>query len=317
MRVAASSGRDDLARVYIVEYPGGGRVECAESLQPPRPIEDKWVMLVSTLFGCPVGCPMCDAGTGYSGKLTSTEIMDQILMMVRRRYPDLRVPAEQFKVQFARMGEPALNPDVLGVLRELPGRISAPGFMPSISTVAPRGTEGFFEGLLDVKNTMYPGGMFQLQFSLHTTDPARRSRLVPVDTWSMREMAEYGERFMSPGDRKVTLNFALAKDSPLSPDVLLENFDPSVFLVKITPLNPTCRALENGLSTSVDPDSPESAASVVSALEKAGYDVIVSIGEQEENRIGSNCGQYLKTWQEKGTAPEGGYTYPLMNGCLE
>ncbi len=57
MIVAASMGRDDLARVYIVEYPGGGRVECAESLQPPRPIEDKWVMLVSTLLGCPVAAP--------------------------------------------------------------------------------------------------------------------------------------------------------------------------------------------------------------------------------------------------------------------
>lgn len=317
MIVAASSGRDDLARVYIVEYPHRGRVECAESLQPPRPIEDKWVMLVSTLFGCPVGCPMCDAGTGYSGKLTSAEIMDQILMMIRRRYPDLKVPAGQFKVQFARMGEPALNPNVITVLRELPERIDAPGFMPSISTVAPRGTNRFFRYLMDVKKDLYPDGRFQLQFSLHTTDPERRRKLVPVETWSMEEMARYGEEFISPGDRKVTLNFALAKDSPLSPDTLLEHFDPKSFLVKITPLNPTCRALENGLTTCIDPDSPESASSVASALEKAGYDVIVSIGEQEENRIGSNCGQYLKTWQEKGTAPEGGYTYPLMNGFLE
>lgn len=317
MIVAASSGRDDLARVYIVEYPGGGRVECAESLQPPKPIEEKWVMLVSTLFGCPVGCPMCDAGTGYGGRLTAEQVVDQILMMVRRRYPDLRVPARQFKVQFARMGEPALNPDVITVLRELPGRIHAPGFMPSISTVAPRGTNRFFRDLIDVKNDLYPGGRFQLQFSLHTTDPERRRELVPVDTWSMAEMARYGEEFVSPGDRKVTLNFALAKDSPLSPEALLEHFDPEFFLLKITPLNPTCRALENGLSTCVDPDSPESAYSVVSALEKAGYDVIVSIGEQEENRIGSNCGQYLRTWLEKGSAPEGGYTYPLMNGCRE
>jgi len=311
MKVVASSGRDDLARVYIVEFENGEKVECAESVQPPLPLEDKWVMLVSTLFGCPVGCSMCDAGAEYHGRLSEEQLFSQIEMMVTRRFPDMKVPSKQFKVQFARMGEPALNPAVISVLGNLPGRMNAPGFMPSISTIAPRGTDVFFSDLLTVKRKLYAKGNFQLQFSLHTTDPVLRKRIVPVKTWSLDQIAAYGREFHSPGDRKITLNFALAKGSPLSPDVLLQHFDPGVFLIKITPLNPTYRAKENGLESHIDPCSGTPADSLAGAVRSAGYDVIVSIGEQEENRIGSNCGQYLKAHLNSEARDIEGYSYPI------
>ncbi len=313
MKVIASSGRDDLARVYIVEFSNGLKVECAESLQPPHTIEQKWVMLVSTLFGCPVGCSMCDAGEGYHGKLTAEQIEDQIIMMVKRRYPNLHVPSAQFKVQFARMGEPALNPAVLQVLEELPDKIDAPGFMPSISTVAPDGTEDFFEKLLVIKNNKYSNGHFQLQFSLHTTDCVFRKTIIPTNSWSMAKIAEYGNRFYTPGDRKVTLNFALAQGSPFEPQALLKHFSPEKFLIKITPLNPTYRARRNKLNSHVDPSNPTKSNKIVKSLKDIGYDVILSIGEQEENHIGSNCGQYLEAHKLSEKEMEEGYTYPLKN----
>ncbi len=311
MKITASSGRDDLARVYIVESDNGRKVECAESLQPPKAIEEKWVLLVSTLFGCPVGCSMCDAGTEYHGRLSAEEIYSQIELMVKRRFPDMEVPSRQFKVQFARMGEPALNPAVIHVLNFLPRRMKAPGFMPSISTVAPEGTGSFFHDLLEVKEELYGNGSFQLQFSLHTTDPELRRKIIPVKTWTMGEIAKYGKRFYSSGDRKITLNFALAKGSPLSAETLLEHFDPDVFLIKITPLNPTYRAAENGLTSHIDPFRADHRDAITSSLKDAGYDVIVSIGEQEENRIGSNCGQYLRAHIASEGRMRNGYTYPI------
>ena len=311
MKVIASSGRDDLARVYIVEFENGLQVECAESVQPPIPLDGKWVMLVSTLFGCPVGCSMCDAGAEYHGKLTALQITEQIEMMISRRFPDMRVPSRQFKVQFARMGEPALNPSVIKVLRDLPDRIHAPGFMPSISTVAPVGVDAFFTDLLEVKRDIYSRGNFQLQFSLHTTDPILRRKIIPVSTWSMEDISLYGRNFFSPGDRKVTLNFALAKGSPLEPEVLLQHFDPDFFLIKITPLNPTYRARENNLASHIDPASSKTRIDVVENIKNAGYDVILSIGEQEENRIGSNCGQYLRAHVDSKNTMKEGYTYPI------
>jgi len=254
---------------------------------------------------------MCDAGGYFHGKPSAEEILAQIDFIVRNRYPDGRVPSRQFKIQFARMGEPALNDAVLDVLDELPRRYDAPGLMPSISSVAPFGTDAFFERLLEIKNRLYADGHFQFQFSIHTTDLVLRDELVPVKKWDFAKMAEFGKRFYREGDRKITLNFALAQGQPLDPAVLLEYFSPDIFLIKITPLNPTYRAVENNLETYINSNADASQDEIVAALEEAGYQVIVSIGEVEENLIGSNCGQYLRRHLEAEEGLSGGYTYAL------
>jgi 23S rRNA (adenine2503-C2)-methyltransferase len=309
MKVIATTGREDVAIVYIAEYERGKMVECVESVQPPLPREQKWVLLVSTMFGCPVGCQMCDAGGSYHGKLSKEQIFDQIDFMVSQRFPSGHIPSQQFKIQFARMGEPSLNPGVLDVLDELPRRYLAPGLMPSVSTIAPSGTKRFFDRLMDIKQEKFAKGHFQFQFSLHSTDAAKRDELIPVKKWSFAEMADYGERFYSPGDRKITLNFALARGVPVDPVVLRAYFDPARFLIKITPLNPTYKATENRLLSYVDPLQGTDGGQIVRALQEAGYDVIVSIGELEENQIGSNCGQYLRTHLDAESKIEEGYTY--------
>ena len=62
MKVVASAGRDDLAMVYIARNDAGQYIEFVESLQPPLPLEKKWVLIVSCLYGCPFSCRFCDAG---------------------------------------------------------------------------------------------------------------------------------------------------------------------------------------------------------------------------------------------------------------
>jgi len=311
MKVIASAGREDIAMVYIVELEGGKLAECVESVQPPVPREEKWVLLVSTMFGCPIGCKMCDAGGFYQGKLRREDILAQIDFLVYKRFPDGQVPARQFKIQFARMGEPSMNAKVLEVLDELPSRYEAPGLMPSLSTVAPRGTQPFFERLLEIKREKYTQGHFQFQFSVHTTDPDLRDQIVPVKKWSFAEMADYGERFYAQGDRKITLNFALANDMPIDPAILLKYFNPDKFLIKITPINPTYRATENKLKSYVNPFQAGEEYEVIRGLRAAGYDVILSIGEREENLIGSNCGQYIRTHLAAEGQITDGYTYTL------
>lgn len=321
MKIIASAGREDVALVYIAETESGKLVECVESLQPPLAREVKWVLLVSTMFGCPVGCPMCDAG-GYSEGLPSAEeIFAQIDHLVYRRFPDGTIPSRQFKVQFARMGEPSFNPAVLTVLEELPKRYRSPGLMPSLSTVAPAGKEGFFERLLEIKRELYGGGHFQFQFSIHTTDPIMRDRLIPTKKWDFQQMADYGDRLFQPGDRRITLNFALTNDPlkenravPVDARFLLSYFSPDKFLIKITPLNPTYRAQENRLSSHIDPCRAERTYAVVTALRDAGYRVIVSIGEVEENSIGSNCGQFLRRHLSSSEPIPDGYTYKVQPG---
>ena len=70
MRIIGKTGREDIALVYLAETKEGKLVEFVESVQPPIPRDEKWVLIVSTLYGCPVGCLFCDAGGWYDGKLS-------------------------------------------------------------------------------------------------------------------------------------------------------------------------------------------------------------------------------------------------------
>ncbi len=310
MRIINTTGREDIANVYIADLDQGRLVEFVESTQPPLPRDKKWVLIVSTLLGCPIKCLMCDAGSTYQGRLSKEEIFIQIDYLIRRRFPDGAVPVEKFKIQFSRMGEPSLNPSVIDVLDEMPLRYHAPGFAPSVSTIAPAGTDLFFERLLELKRRRYPEGRFQLQFSIHTTDDELRRKIVPVEKWSFERIARYGESFHGNGGHKIGLNFALAKGVPVEAEILLNHFSPERFLIKITPINPTYHAAQNELISYIDAYSARTDYPLVEQLRSHGYEVILSIGEVEENRIGSNCGQYvMQHLRAKGAVGEGGGGY--------
>jgi len=299
LEIVAKYGRDDLAILYIAQE-DGKFLEFVESLQPPVPRDKKWVLILSTMYGCPVKCSMCDAGTYYHGKISYDVMYKQIDHMVSKRYPDRTIPAEKFKVQFARMGEPALNPDVLEVMRKLPELYNAPGLMPCISTIAPSNATKFMDEMLEIKNNLYPNGHFQLQFSIHSTDEVVRKEVIPYKIWTLEEVAKYGEAFWQKGDRKITLNFAAEKGNPLDPDRLLEVYDPKKFFIKITPINPTEKAKAHGIQSMISPETGEFAKQKIKAIEDKGFDVLLSIGELEENHIGSNCGQHALKF-ENGT----------------
>lgn len=308
MKVIARAGREDIATVYIAENREGKMVEFVESVQPPIPRDKKWVLIVSSSYGCPVSCRFCDAGSFYLGKLSKEEIIFQMDYLIKQRFQDKKIPIRKFKIQFARMGEPSFNQNVLEVLDSLPEIYDAPGLLPSFSTIAPRGTDNFFKRLLEIKKRLYTG-RFQFQFSIHTTDEKLRDWLVPVKKWSFKKMAEYGEVFFEKVDRKIALNFALADSFPVDPQVLLRYFNPDIFLLKITPVNPTHQANLHKLSTSV---SDRTDCERFKVLRELGYQVILSIGELEENFIGSNCGQFVTSHRKSNKTIEGGYTYELQ-----
>jgi 23S rRNA (adenine2503-C2)-methyltransferase len=309
MKILDVYGKEDLAKVYVASMRNDDRymVEFVESTQPPTPRDKKWVLIVSSLFGCPVRCRMCDAGGKFSGKLSTDEILQQIDYMVRRRYPDGKIPVPKFKIQFARMGEPSMNPNVLEALSKLPEIYDALGLLPSLSTVAPKSSKDFFDRLIKIKDTHYPNGRFQLQFSIHTTNPRKRDELIPINKWSFQEIAEYGARFHKKGDKKVTLNFAAAKGYEVDPQVVQKNFDPNMFLIKLTPLNPTVRVEKSGLESVIDPYNSSSAKKIVEGFKNQGFDVILSIGEVEENKIGSNCGQFVTQYRASQAPIKEGY----------
>jgi 23S rRNA (adenine2503-C2)-methyltransferase len=296
MKIIAEYGREELAKVYVAEMRKGRVIECVESLQPPLLRHQKWVLIVSSLFGCPVGCAMCDAGGKYLGRLTADEILQQVQYMVDRRFPN-GVETQKFKIQFARMGEPSLNPAVLDAMVRLFHRYGSCHLHIALSTIAPAlsSTSVFLKELALIKERCFSNGTFQLQFSIHTTDLLQRKKLIPMPTWGFEQIADYGRFFVRPerGDRKISLNFATIEGYRIDPALIRSYFDPAYFLIKLTPLNPTINAHQAGLRSVIDPATPQSAALLVDAFRDQGFDVILNIGEPAENQIGSNCGQFV------------------------
>lgn len=300
-KLLATVGTDDLARVYALQLGEDPRqvVETVDSVDPRYPRHEKAVIILSTQFGCPVACPMCDAGSAFFGNLTADQMLAQV-QLVRTRRPEL-LATRKLKVHFARMGEPALNAAaVLDALERLPDLLPTQSLMPCVASVAPAGTEPFFAALGRVTQRLYPEGRFQLQLSVNSTAPDVRRQLMPVPHLGLEALATLGETFHRPGDRKIALNFALARGVPVDPERLRAVFDPRCFMVKLTPVNPTERARRAGLDTVLSAEDPEAAHELVARLTGLGFDVVVSIGEADEIQIGSNCGQLVRArpWQE-------------------
>ena len=109
LEIISKTGNDNIATVYVAKTQDNKYLEFVESLQPPLSREDKWVLIVSTLFGCPVGCLMCDAGGFFQGKLSKEEILAQIDHLVISRFPDKSITCAKFKTQCVMVKLPRLK----------------------------------------------------------------------------------------------------------------------------------------------------------------------------------------------------------------
>jgi 23S rRNA (adenine2503-C2)-methyltransferase len=294
MEVVRVTGDPGVAEVAVVRFRGDDRtcVEVVDGLAPPLSRARKWIVNVSTQFGCPVGCPFCDAAGSWAGNPTADELLAQVRWALGR-HPGEAAGCSKLKVHFARMGEPSLNDAVLEALERLPGEVHAAGLWCCVASVAPRGREAWFERLRGLKDRLFPG-RFQLQFSIQSTDAAARTRLTPIPHWSLEQIASYGRRFHRAGDRKVVLNFALARDVAFDPAVLAATFEPEHFAVKLTPVNPTARGAASGFRTVLRSKRETEAAAARERLGSAGFDVVWSVGDPAEDRVGSNCGQAVR-----------------------
>ncbi len=291
LEVASTCGDPSVATIFVARTRPGddtSMIEFVDGLDWNHPRHDKWIINVSTQFGCPVGCRFCDAAHRYHGNLSADEMLAQV-RHVTDMYPGLAERCRKLKVHFARMGEPALNRAVLDAIERLPATVNSPGLWACVATTAPRGTEDWFERLIDVRDRHFRK-RFQLQFSINTTDEDFRQDMTAVRLLPFKWIRDYASRFFQDGERKVILNFALGRAVPFDAHKLLRQFDPVTTCVKLTPLNPTARGAENGMSGI----NREDLERIATMLNENGFDAVLSIGDPREDDIGSNCGQSVR-----------------------
>ncbi|MFX0091417.1 MAG: radical SAM protein, partial [Candidatus Hodarchaeota archaeon] len=172
---------------------------------------------------------------------------------------------------------------------------------------APKRAEKFLNALINIKDEFYPNGQFQLQFSIHSTDENIRRKWMPSNIWTLEEIRAYGEKWHKERDRQITLNFAVANDSVIDPDIIHHNFDPSKYFIKLTPVNPTNKALRNELKSEITVENSEYFP-LAQEFRKRGFKTMISIGEWEENDIGTNCGQFATKFHNGEVSIKENYT---------
>ena len=257
------------------------------------PLEEKWVITISTQYGCSMGCEFCDVPKVGPGKnATFNDLVRQTLTGVKL-HPEVTT-SKHLNVHFARMGEPSWNPNVLDAAKWMKEHLD-PEFNvhPVVSTMMPKNNEWlktFIHTWMRIKNRLYRGNA-GLQLSINSTDEGERTKMFHGNCSTLEQIAKIMEGII-PNGRKITLNFAVA-GYKIEPEVLLKYFSPTDYIIKLTPMHKTTTALANDVKTTGDYTTMHPYKEHEEALKKAGYDVLVFIASQEEDLGRITCGNAI------------------------
>lgn len=264
------------------------------------PLQEKWVITLSTQYGCPMKCTFCDVPKiKFRGNATFEDLKDQLYSAIRM-FPDVKY-TERMNIHFARMGEPIFNDEVIEFsewlfknkrqIKQDTG-LSIETLHPVLTTSLPRKYKKLQEKILNwcsIKNDLY-NGQAGLQFSVNSTCEKQRSAMYQGEQISLEELSKIAENMPFPVSRKYCLNFAYASGYEVDGEKLRKLFDPEKFMCKITPIhnNDSCR--ENGIVTIGGYESYAPYKQAEDSLKAAGFDVLVFVPSMDEEDGLVTCG---------------------------
>jgi len=195
--------------------------------------DDRMTACISSQAGCAMGCVFCATGQmGFGRNLTAVEIFEQAMIFAR----ELAERGERLSnVVFMGMGEPFHNYDAsLKAVRQLMARLKIGARHITISTVglAPQIRRFADEGL-----------QVKLAVSLHKTNDAQRSALMPVNKrWNIDQLLDACRYYVAKSNRRITFEWAaIAGENDTDDEAhrLGQLLSGLLCHVNIIPLNPT------------------------------------------------------------------------------
>jgi len=269
------------------------------------PLEEKWVVTISTQYGCSMGCKFCDApkvGPGINA--TKRDLTGQVLSAIHL-HPEV-LATKRLNIHYARMGEPSFNTFVLEhatvVRKEIYPYIGRSTVHPVVSTMMPKSNKNlvkFLQDWCEIKNDIYKGGA-GLQLSINSTSDIQRSIMFNENSLTLKDISLIGSHLPDPKGRKYALNFAISDESVIEAEALKKYFSPKKFMVKITPMHKTFACVKNGISTSDGYDLFTPYKEIEDKLKSTGFDVLVFVPSYEEDLGRITCGNAILS----GTLPE-------------
>lgn len=286
---------------YSRELAGVPNVDC-------MPLQEKWVITLSTQFGCPMKCTFCDVPKyGMKGNATFEDLKKQFYSAIGM-FPNIKY-TERMNIHFARMGEPIFNEAVFEFAQwlylnkrqiKLDTGLSIETLHPVLTTSLPKKFKALGERILQwvaIKNDLY-NGQAGLQFSINSTCDVQRSEMYNDMQISLEDLSDICKSLPQPVSRKYCLNFAYATGFEVDGEKLRKLFDPEKFMCKITPIHNNTACSENGIETVEGYTSYHPYKEPEESLKAAGFDVLVFVPSMDEENGLVTCGNLVLSGNE-------------------
>lgn len=262
-------------------------------------LSEKWVITISTQYGCNSACKFCDVPkVGKGINATYEDIKGQIENSLLL-HPEIE-STKRLNIHYARMGEPSWNPNVLKATYDL-HKIVKPFIgnsliHPVFTTMCPNKNKLLFpmlqEWTNDIKNGLFRGDA-GLQLSINSTNEEQRIDMFSGNACTLKQISNMVKDLPMPIGRKYALNFALADNYEVDTKKLRELFNTEKCMVKITPLHVTHSCEENDIKTTDGYESFVPYQKVEKELIEAGFDVLVFIPSSDEDGGRITCGNAI------------------------
>lgn len=270
-----------------------GHVEHTDML----PLEDKWVITISSQYGCSMNCKFCDVPkVGPGRNATYKDLLNQVLAGLSM-HPEV-THTDRLNIHFARMGEPTWNPAVLefgwSMQDELFPHIGTSVIHPVVSTMMPRMNSKLTDYIREwckIKNDCFKGEA-GLQLSINSTSDTERQNMFNGNSMTLSEISNLMDKMPAPVGRKYTLNFAVA-GYEINGAKLAKLFNPEHFIVKLTPMHKTSTAISNGIKTEGDYTTFYPYQEAEQSCKEAGFDTLVFIASEYEDLGRITCGNAI------------------------
>ena len=277
------------------------------------PLSEKWVITISTQYGCSMRCRFCDVPkVGKGVNATLADLTMQVTTALSQ-HPEVG-GTKRLNVHYARMGEPTFNEAVLtharGLLKEVRPLIGRSHVHPVVSTMMPKSNKHlirFLQDWVEIKNEMFRGAA-GLQLSINSTDENQRREMFNGSALSLEEISGVVQNFDMPRGRKYALNFALADGYQIDATKLANLFPPSRFMVKITPMHRTTSCIDRGIDTTQGYEYFTPYQEAEEQLKDEGFDVLIFVPSKDEDEGLITCGNAILS----GTAPRVPYTQSTL-----
>lgn len=264
------------------------------------PLTKKWVVTVSSQYGCKMNCMFCDVPKVGRGENATIKDLEGQIETAINLHPEIS-HSERLNIHYARMGEPTFNFNIFNATKNIIEKYKKNYHIhPVISTMCPNKNNKFIDFInywVDLKND-YCNGEAGLQLSINSTDEIERSKLFNGNTLTLEEIG-YLFKHKTPKGRKFTLNFALAGFN-IDASIIAKNFDPDKFMVKLTPMHKTHEAEKNNIKTAGDYTTIYPYLETEEKFKKYGFDVLVFLASNDEDMSRITCGNAILS----GSKPE-------------